>query len=105
MSHTPAALSVKEDDIRQFLACQTHLGTKGLEFKMGSYVWKRNTNGTYSSVSERTSQLTVVKFAGVHILNLGKTWEKLVLAARVIVAIENPAEVCVISARPYGQVG
>ena len=29
--------------------------------------------------------------------------EQLLLAARVIVAIENPADVCVISARPYGQ--
>jgi small subunit ribosomal protein SAe len=28
---------------------------------------------------------------------------KLMMAARVIVAIENPADVCVISARPYGQ--
>jgi len=40
---------------------------------------------------------------GIHILNIGKTWEKLVLAARVIAAVENPADVCVISARPYGQ--
>ena len=38
-----------------------------------------------------------------YILNLGKTWEKLVLAARVIVAIENPKDVIAISARPYGQ--
>ena len=36
-------------------------------------------------------------------IDLSKTWEKLMLAARVIVAIENPADVCVISARPYGQ--
>merc|ERR1712238_600910 len=36
------------------------------------------------------------------ILNIGKTWEKLMLAARVIVAIENPADVIAISARPYG---
>lgn len=42
-------------------------------------------------------------FSGVHIINIKKTWEKLVLAARAIAAIENPAEVCVISARPYGQ--
>lgn len=42
-------------------------------------------------------------FTGVHIFNLHKTWEKLVLAARVIAAIENPADVIVISARPYGQ--
>jgi len=39
----------------------------------------------------------------VHLINLGKTWEKLVLAARIIVAIENPQDICVISARPYGQ--
>ena len=41
---------------------------------------------------------------GVYIFNLRKTWEKLVMAARIIVAIENPADVCVISARPYSQV-
>jgi len=40
---------------------------------------------------------------GVHIINVKKTWEKLLLAARAIAAIENPADVCVISARPYGQ--
>ena len=39
---------------------------------------------------------------GVHIINLHKTWEKMLLAARVIVAIENPKDVCAISARPYG---
>lgn len=31
---------------------------------------------------------------GIHILNIGKTWEKLVLAARIIVAIENPQVRC-----------
>ncbi|KAH7942798.1 hypothetical protein HPB52_001580 [Rhipicephalus sanguineus] len=40
---------------------------------------------------------------GIHLINLKKTWEKLLLAARAIVAIENPAEVCAISSRPYGQ--
>ena len=29
--------------------------------------------------------------------------EKIVLAARIIVAIDNPADIAVISARPYGQ--
>lgn len=41
---------------------------------------------------------------GVYIINLKKTWEKLLLAARAIVAIENPADVCVISSRNTGQV-
>ena len=39
---------------------------------------------------------------GIHVLNIGKTWEKLVLAARIIAAVENPNDICVISARPYG---
>merc|ERR1712038_192988 len=34
--------------------------------------------------------------------NIGKTWEKLMLAARVICAIENPEDVIAISARPWG---
>lgn len=40
---------------------------------------------------------------GIFIIRLGKTWEKLQLAARVIVAIENPQDIIVKSARPYGQ--
>jgi len=60
------------------------LGTKNLDFQMTRYVWKRKPDG-------------------IHIINLGRTYDKLMLAARVIVAIENPADVCVISARPYGQ--
>lgn len=52
----------------------------------------------------------VVKFTcvnnnwiGGYIINVRKTWEKLLLAARAIVAIENPADVCAISSRQYGQ--
>jgi small subunit ribosomal protein SAe len=29
---------------------------------------------------------------GVNVINVGKTWEKIVLAARIIVAIDNPAD-------------
>ena len=36
-------------------------------------------------------------------MNMRKMWEKFVLAARAIAAIENPADVFVISSRPYGQ--
>jgi small subunit ribosomal protein SAe len=74
----------KKKDFQMMLACSTHLGTKNLDFQMTRYVWKR-------------------KQDGIHIINLGKTYDKLLLAARIIVAIENPADVAVISARPYGQ--
>lgn len=40
---------------------------------------------------------------GIYIIDLGKTWAKLQLAARVIVAIENAGDIVVQSARPYGQ--
>jgi len=83
MSKFPAALNPKEDDIAKLLACQAHIGTRLLDISMEPYVWKR-------------------RLDGVHIINLGKTWEKIILAARIIVTIENPQDICVISARPYG---
>lgn len=40
---------------------------------------------------------------GVNVINVGKTWEKIQLAARIIAAVPNPADVVAISARTYGQ--
>jgi len=77
-------LALKEDDVAKFLSAGVHLGSTNVNFQMEQYVFKRKNDG-------------------VHIINLGKTWEKLLQAARAIVAIENPADICVISARPYGQ--
>ncbi|KAL5111062.1 40S ribosomal protein SA [Taenia crassiceps] len=42
---------------------------------------------------------------GNHIIHLGKTWEKLLLAARAICAIENPADVVIIGGQPTCQRG
>merc|ERR1719392_662429 len=39
---------------------------------------------------------------GIHIIHVGKTWEKLIAAARIIVAIENPQDIIVASQRRYG---
>ncbi|KAG7037204.1 40S ribosomal protein SA [Cucurbita argyrosperma subsp. argyrosperma] len=80
----PRQLSQKEADIQMMLAAEVHLGTKNCNFQMERYVFKRRNDGIY-------------------IINLGKTWEKLQLAARVIVGIENPQDIIVQSARPYGQ--
>lgn len=65
------------------LSAKCHLGSRNCDSHMESYVWKRREDG-------------------VHIINIGKTWEKIVLAARAIVAIENPEDICVISARTFG---
>nr|XP_043625306.1 40S ribosomal protein Sa-2-like [Erigeron canadensis] len=77
-------LTAKEADIQMMLSAEVHLGTKNCDFQMDRYVFKRRNDGIY-------------------IINLGKTWEKLQMAARVIVAIENPQDIIVQSARPYGQ--
>ncbi|PIA27553.1 hypothetical protein AQUCO_07600014v1 [Aquilegia coerulea] len=77
-------LTQREADIQMMLSADVHLGTKNCDFQMERYAFKRRSDGIY-------------------IINLGKTWEKLQMAARVIVAIENPSDIIVQSARPYGQ--
>lgn len=84
MSGVPSVLDPTETDIQMMLAASCHIGSKNCEKTMEPYIWKRRSDG-------------------IHLVNIGKTWEKIVLAARVIAAIENPADICVISARPYGQ--
>jgi len=83
MSEGFEALQLKEEDAKKFLASGAHLGAQNVDRLMESYVYKRKSDG-------------------IHIINIRKTWEKLMLAARIIAGIENPADVCVISTRPYG---
>ena len=60
------------------------VGAKNLNFQMSPYVFKQRSDGVY-------------------LINIMKTIEKIQLAARIIVAIENPADVVVVSNREYGQ--
>jgi len=78
------SLSLREEDVKLMLAAGVHLGTKNVNPNMARYVWRRRADG-------------------VNLINLGKTWEKIVLAARVIVAIENPEDVIAVSSRPFAQ--
>lgn len=84
MSKTPSILNPTEEDIKMLLSAKCHLGSRNCDAHMEGYVFKRRSDG-------------------LHIINIGKTWEKIVLAARAIVAVENPADVCLISARAFGQ--
>jgi len=79
----PPILHPKEEDIQMMLSAGVHTGTRNSDVAMSEYIWRRRQDG-------------------LHILNIGRTWEKIVLAARVIVAIENPEDVVAISARPWG---
>ena len=83
MSRALDVLQMKED-VLKFLAAGTHLGGTNLDFQMEQYISKRKSDGIY-------------------IINLKRTWEKLLLAARAILAVENPADVSVISSRNTGQ--
>jgi len=83
LANVPQILQPKEEDIQMMLSAGVHTGTKNSDDSMKEYIWRRRQDGVY-------------------ILNIGKTWEKLMLAARVICAIENPEDVIAMSARPYG---
>merc|ERR1711915_520183 len=69
------ALAITEDDITKMLAATTHIGSENSETTMEQYIFKKRNDG-------------------VNIINLKKTWEKLLLAARAIAAVENPQDVC-----------
>jgi hypothetical protein len=72
-SNLPPIFNPTQPDIEMLLAAQCHLGAKNLQVHMEPYLWKTRPDG-------------------VNVINVGKTWEKIVLAARIIVAIDNPAD-------------
>jgi len=89
MSQIPPVLNLREEDVRRMIACSVHIGSQNMDVSMTRYVFKRNENGA-------------------HIFDLKKTWEKLQLAARAIVCIENPKDVCSVALSgqntvPYAQ--
>ncbi|KAF5095805.1 hypothetical protein D0Z03_001750 [Geotrichum reessii] len=72
------------EDAQLLIAANVHLGSKNVQVHNEPYVFKTRPDG-------------------VNIINIGKTWEKIVLAARIIAAVPNAADVVAISARTYGQ--
>ncbi|CAD2213096.1 Ribosomal protein S2, putative [Angomonas deanei] len=77
-------LRLKESDTQKLLAMRCHIGTKNRSNAMKKYIYRRTDDG-------------------VNIFDLHMTWEKLILAARVIAAVENPEDICVCSVPLYGQ--
>jgi len=77
-------LQPTEEDVRKMLCAGVHMGTRNLVSAMKDYVYRRQQDGVY-------------------VINLERTWQKLVLAARIIVAVENPQDVVVLSGREQGQ--
>jgi len=77
-------MKMSESDMCKMLAATTHLGAANSETTMAQYIFKR-------------------KQDKVNIINLNHTYEKMMLAARAIAAIENPADVFVVSSKPQAQ--
>merc|ERR1712137_1090545 len=67
MSQVPDCLNPTQEDIARLIACDSHTGSTNCDQEMVRYIFKRRGDG-------------------VHVFNLLKTWEKLVLAARAISA-------------------
>lgn len=76
MSRALDVLGMKEKDV--LLAAGTHLGGTNADFQVERYICQRKSYDIYA-------------------MNLKRTWEKFLLAAPAIDAIENPADVCVLS--------
>ena len=73
-----------EEDIKTLLAAKAYVGTKNLNDQMKEYAYAKSPEG-------------------VHYINVKKTWEKLMLAARVIASVQNPQDILVVSNRLYAQ--
>jgi small subunit ribosomal protein SAe len=78
-AHFPYSLT-RNEDLALMLASEVYVGTLNTSKKMKQYIYTRNKNGVYY-------------------LNIAKTWEKMMIAARIIAAIENPKDVLVVSSR------
>ena len=61
---------MREDDVREFLATGAHLGGTNLDLPVEQHIYKRKNDG-------------------ICIINLRRTWEKLLLAALAIAALET----------------
>ena len=76
MSNGYKALELKSDDARKILAAKMHLGSTNCKYQMKQYVFKRN------------------DASGAHVFDVSKMWEKIMLAARIIAAVDNAQDVC-----------
>merc|ERR1712086_278101 len=74
----------RQEDLALMLASRVHIGTQNCSKSMKPYIYTRNKEG-------------------IHYLNISKSWEKLMIAARIIAAINNPKDVLVVANRQFAQ--
>jgi len=84
MSSGHSSLELSSSDARKILASKMHLGHHNANYQMMQYVFKRAAGGA-------------------HVFDVNKLWEKIQLTARIIAAIDNPQDVCIVSSKDMGQ--
>nr|CAX71606.1 stubarista [Schistosoma japonicum] len=84
MSGGYPALELSAEDLRLMLAAHVHVGETNMNFQMSTYVHGRTKDN-------------------FHIIKLDKTWEKILLSARAIAAIDTASDVFAIGSRPFSQ--
>merc|ERR1719361_2991213 len=77
-------ISPTANDIKMMVLADTHLSARKCEPGMGTYVYGKADTGNC-------------------LMDLQKTWDKLVLAARVLAAVEDPATIYCVGQRTYAQ--
>jgi len=77
-------LTMTEEDVKKILAAQICCGSQNIREEMRPYVYRRSKESLY-------------------VFDIRKFWDKLLLAARVLVTVEAPGDICVISERQYGK--
>lgn len=93
-----ACFQPTENDIKQMVLAEVHLSTKNVtDPGMKTYVYGKSAEIASHSADGPT------QLPGVWILDLQKTWDKLVLAARVLAAVENPESIYCVGQRLYAQ--
>jgi len=77
-------LTMTEEDVKKIIAAQICCGTQNIREGMRPYIYRRS------------SEL-------LHIFDIRKFWDKINLAARVLVAVHSPSDVIALSERQYGK--
>merc|ERR1712169_103251 len=81
-SQLPPIFNPTSQDIEMLLSAQCHLGSKNLQVHMEPYLWKTRPDG-------------------INVINIGKTWEKIVLAPRLIVVTDPRTDAQAIKEASY----
>lgn len=78
-----AKIPIPTDYSKLMIAATCHLGGQSLTHKMSEYAYKRRADKVW-------------------VFNLQKTWDKLVLAAQIIVSYKNRSSIVVLSSKKFG---